>query len=295
MPTVMEAIIHAMIDFRREMLDNLQLSIEYHTEQLEEIKQYAKYMMEEQEKRMKSESELKFKELRDEINRKFEQQHTSISHQMQERNIQSDAKFHVLQDTMYKIRKTLAEIRDELLPTSCDQVKSYSSGIFYISPFENIDHPFLVLCNFENNFNLGGGWTVFQRRINGSVDFYRNWTMYQYGFGDVKGEHWLGLEKLHLMTKRGRHELLVLLEDFEGHSIYALYDEFKIASEEEKYRLTVGNYSGNAGDSLKKHNGMKFTTFDNGNDVKNSAYCAKQYRGAWWFRECFDRYAYTIC
>ncbi len=42
---------------------------------------------------------------------------------------------------------------------------------------------------------------LFCRRFNGQVDFYRNYADYTDGFGDVTGEHWLGLEKMHQLTK----------------------------------------------------------------------------------------------
>lgn len=34
---------------------------------------------------------------------------------------------------------------------------------------------------------------VFQRRMNGKVDFYRSWKEYKYGFGNVSEEHWIGM------------------------------------------------------------------------------------------------------
>ena len=55
---------------------------------------------------------------------------------------------------------------------------------------------------------------VFQKRFEGSVDFYLSWNDYKYGFGDVNGEFWLGLEKIHALTPDDNNMLRVDLEDF---------------------------------------------------------------------------------
>ena len=90
----------------------------------------------------------------------------------------------------------------------------------------------------------GGGWTVFQRRQNKSVDFNRGWQDYKNGFGDVNGNFWLGLDKIHRLAKSDQTVLRADLMDFENDTAYAKYGEFFVASESENYTLTVGGFSG---------------------------------------------------
>ena len=134
-----------------------------------------------------------------------------------------------------------------------------------------------------------GGWTVFQRRQDGSVDFYRNWTDYEDGFGNLTGEFWLGLGKINRLTKEQSNTLRVDLGDFSNNKVYAQYTTFSVGDSTTEYTLTVGGYSGTAGDSLTDwHNGRKFTTRDNDND-NYSGNCADSSfgYGAWWYYHCF--------
>ena len=72
----------------------------------------------------------------------------------------------------------------------------------------------------------GGGWSIFQRRLNGSVDFYRNCTEYENGFGDVRGEYWLGLQKINRLTRHGNSKLRADLQDFSEEWRNAEYENF---------------------------------------------------------------------
>ena len=85
---------------------------------------------------------------------------------------------------------------------------------------------------------------MFQKRIDGSVDFYRDWADYENGFGDLKGEFWLGLDKIQRLTSSDTFKLRVDLEDWEGEIKFAEYDMFAIGDESSKYRLSLGSYSG---------------------------------------------------
>ena len=110
-------------------------------------------------------------------------------------------------------------------------------GVYSIDP--DGGGSFNVSCDMTTD---GGGWTVFQRRQDGSVNFYRVWDDYKKGFGIMSGEFWLGLENIKRMTKDNDKELRVDLEDFEGEKRYAKYKTFKV--EGGKYTLTVEGYSG---------------------------------------------------
>ncbi|XP_059869246.1 ficolin-1 isoform X3 [Delphinus delphis] len=143
--------------------------------------------------------------------------------------------------------------------------------------------PLTVLCDMDVD---GGGWTVFQRRSDGSVDFYRDWATYKQGFGSQLGEFWLGNENIHALTAQGSSELRVDLVDFEGNHQFAKYQSFKMAGEAEKYKLVLGAFvGGSAGDSLTPHKDQFFSTKDQDND-KSSSNCAVQFQGAWWYNSC---------
>ena len=100
---------------------------------------------------------------------------------------------------------------------------------------------FQVRCDMQTD---GGGWTVFQRRQDASVDFYRGWQDYKNGFGDLNGNFWLGLNKIHRLTKSGQNVLRVDLTDWTSDTAYAKYGSFSVASESDGYKLNLGSFSG---------------------------------------------------
>ncbi|VDI83116.1 Hypothetical predicted protein [Mytilus galloprovincialis] len=146
-------------------------------------------------------------------------------------------------------------------PIDCEHVKTKRkrNGIYKIYP-EHLVIGFDVYCDFEID---NTGWTVIQRIFNGKTDFYRGWETYEIGFGDLEAEFWLA---------------------------YARYSTFSVGDSSTNYRLNVGGYSRNAGDSLDYHNGQAFTTKDRDNDqlksVKLKNNCGIYRQGAGWYKAC---------
>ena len=156
------------------------------------------------------------------------------------------------------------------------------SGVYTVNPTNKTR--FEVYCDMKTD---GGGWTVFHKRFNGFVGFYRGWDEYKNGFGDVSGEFWLGNEKIHHLTEIPS-QLRVEINTTSNENKYAKYSNFTITNEATNYTLFVGFYSGTAKDRLTKdHHGMAFTTKDRDND-KYGNNCAINSRGAWWYKSCYD-------
>lgn len=184
-------------------------------------------------------------------------------------------------------RGLVKEIYDALLgPRDCSDVatsgRNTSSVYRILTGNINGRREIDVFCDFSTP---GGGWLVFQRRKDGTVNFERTWSEYESGFGEPSGEFWLGNQMLHLLTSSRKYKLRIELEDFEGQKRFAEYTTFFVASAADYYRLTVDGYSGDAGDSLSTHSGKKFSTKDVDND-QSLENCALRFRGAWWYGNC---------
>ncbi|XP_050513140.1 microfibril-associated glycoprotein 4-like [Diabrotica virgifera virgifera] len=170
-------------------------------------------------------------------------------------------------------------------PGSCREILdnvSNKTGIYTIKP-RTSKKPFSVLCDMETK---GGGWTYIQKRFDGSQEFYLGYKDYKFGFGDLNGEFWIGLENIHHMTGSEINELLIELTDRDKKTAYAQFKTFGIGPEKDGYILNVlTGYSGDAGDALSPHLNSKFSTFDVDQD-ENPGNCAVIHEGAWWYKSC---------
>jgi hypothetical protein len=132
----------------------------------------------------------------------------------------------------------------------------------------------------------GTTYLVFQRRKDGSENFYRNWTDYQAGFGNSYGEFWLGNQYLAQLSSYTWWTLRVDLWDWSGNYAWAQYSNFSVSGVTTDYTLTtLGTFTGTAGDSLAVHLGNEWSTYDADHDT-SSGNCAVSYQGAWWYESC---------
>ena len=159
------------------------------------------------------------------------------------------------------------------------------SGVYQVHLMGTFQHN--VYCLMDK---YGGGWTAFQRRFDGSVEFKsRGWSDFKHGFGDPYGEYYLGNEKLHLLTTGEAHDYRVIATTYNNEINSKLIQNVVVSGEVDKYRIkyhTSSIESGGTSYGARMRN-QRFSTFDNDNDDGNYENCAQKF-GAWWHSRCHD-------
>ncbi|XP_034469010.1 tenascin-N isoform X2 [Hippoglossus hippoglossus] len=170
-------------------------------------------------------------------------------------------------------------------PMDCVQIMkngNKKSGIYTIFINNNSSKPIEVFCDMDTD---GGGWLMLQRRTTGKLDFLKRWRQYIAGFGNMTDEFWIGLDKIYELTNTPTQYELRFDLGLGSERVYAVYDNFKIDPVKQKFKLTIGKYSGTAGDAMTYHQGRAWTTIDSDNDI-SLGNCALTHRGAWWYQNC---------
>ncbi|KAH8298039.1 hypothetical protein KR018_004819, partial [Drosophila ironensis] len=140
--------------------------------------------------------------------------------------------------------------------------------------------PFDVFCDdYAKN-----GWIVIHRIKDWDTSFNRPWWEFKVGFGTLDGDFFIGLEKLHLLTKSNHYELYIHSED-PFTTKYARYTRFAVGNETEGYKIkAIGSYSGSYKDSFSPLLGIKFSTYDRDQDADPNDNIARSFGGGWWYK-----------
>ena len=182
----------------------------------------------------------------------------------------------------YNMFRNRCSLQSMTINNCCDlRAFTTRSGVYKLNrkTFSCID----VYCDMNTT---NGGWIVIQRNKKDSLmDFNRNWTDYEEGFGDLHTEFWYGLENIHFLTMNRKWEMRV--DYYRNGWSYLHYNQFSVGSASEEYPLTVGGFTGVGHDWFADPplNGMKFSTPDNDND-KSNYNCAASYKSGWWYNNC---------
>ena len=186
----------------------------------------------------------------------------------------------------YNTFRNKCSLQGLTITSCCDlRIVSSVSGVYKLNKgtFNSAD----VYCDMNTTT---GGWIVIQRnKKNSLVDFNKNWTDYEKGFGNLNTEFWYGLESIHCLTQRSQWEMRVDYQKSDKTWSYLHYNQFSVGSASEEYPLTVGGFTGVGTDWFTyahyQLNGMKFSTPDNDND-KDSRNCAAHWKSGWWNNAC---------
>nr|AXF50190.1 fibrinogen-related protein 1 [Physella acuta] len=187
------------------------------------------------------------------------------------------------QHLLDKAARRIRQINDNCEPvvgTGCsDPSLPVGQHVITVTPNDGLGG-IKVLCDVRVP---GDGWTVFQKRFNGSVDFYEDYAAYENGFGNVDGgEFWLGLKNIRRLLLENNDENTLRIDMTEqgtGFNFTRVYPVFMLGDESGSYTLFLDGYD-DGGTGMSANSGARFSTFDK----DTSGGCPSSLRIAgWWF------------
>ncbi|KAK7090979.1 fibrinogen C domain-containing protein 1-like [Littorina saxatilis] len=134
-------------------------------------------------------------------------------------------------------------------------------------------------------------WTVIQERLNSNEaelapdGFDRNYNEYEDGFGNITGNYWMGLKKIHALTTAVDMSMRLEMhrENDNVTLVYGQYDVFRVSGPSTKYRLVIAGYTGTAAMTIESDsNGRPFSAKDQDNGGED---CPARWKGGWWYAQ----------
>ncbi|XP_032309062.2 angiopoietin-4-like [Drosophila ananassae] len=169
-----------------------------------------------------------------------------------------------------------------------DRCPSTQNGIFVYPEihFPGLE-PFQVVC-FSNK-DVGSGWMEVFSKYYYSTKFNQTYDQYLNGFGDVRQQHFIGLEKLHILTSQKPHEMYITYFTPPS-AVFRFYrnmrvicENFVVGDRSEGYSLK--QIDGCRGDTslFNLTQGTKFSTFDRDLDGNPDHNWAQELGHGFWF------------
>ena len=167
---------------------------------------------------------------------------------------------------------------------SCYGLSEGKDGPHTIYPVSPNPKPFNVSCDQETD---GGGWIMYQRRVNGTLNFTKTWDEYKLGFGNNGGnttELWLGNEHVYQLVQiQGARQFTLRIEvdAFDGTHGWIEAQHFTLGNESSLYTIYWNRGTTNSpGSSMRaawrNHPNKQFNTFDK---VGGLQACLDAYKG----------------
>ena len=191
----------------------------------------------------------------------------------------------------------MAAAQMDCRPKDCYDLKCYGvsktkDGPHTIYPSRPGLTSLQVSCDQETN---GGGWIMYQRRVDGTLNFTKNWAEYKYMFGnhgDKTTELWLWNENVYqLLQSYGstQWELRIEVDAFDGSGCWVVASNFRMNNEALRYSMNWDSVFASkpelVGD-LNYHKLIPFITLDNKEGSDDAKRCIGNYKGGWWYVDC---------